>query len=98
LSGITLYLKLVRVGDYEAHELRDDYFQDPHSYFARMREKEAVTAVTLPAGGGRVWMVTRYDDVRGALADPGRRGGRGRPGAAGSGETTLGAFRLDKTA
>jgi cytochrome P450 len=58
------------MGDHEAGELRDDYFQDPYSFFARMRAKEAVTAVRLPAGGERMWMVTRYDDVRGALADP----------------------------
>ena len=70
MIGVALYLKLVHVVDFEANELRDDYFQDPHAYFARMREKEAVTAVTLPDSSNRVWMVTRYDDVRGALADP----------------------------
>jgi cytochrome P450 len=70
LIGVTLYLKLAHVGDFDADELRDDYFQDPHAYFARMREKAAVTPVTLPESSSRVWMVTRYDDVRGALADP----------------------------
>jgi cytochrome P450 len=49
-------------------QLHDDYFQDPQAYFAPMREKTPVTPVTLP-DGSRAWMVTRYDDVRGALAD-----------------------------
>jgi cytochrome P450 len=57
------------MADSTAQQLSDGYFQDPHSYFARMREKEPVTEVKLPEGG-RVWMITRYDDVRGALADP----------------------------
>jgi cytochrome P450 len=69
---IALYLKLAYVADVtdsSAERLRDDYFQNPHAYFARMREKEPVTPVTMPEGGTS-WMVTRYDDVRGALADP----------------------------
>ena len=45
------------------------YFQDPLSYFRRMREEGPVTPVTLPRGE-RAWLVTRYADVRAALADP----------------------------
>jgi cytochrome P450 len=45
------------------------YFQDPLAYFARMREEAPVTQVALP-DGSRVWLVTRYADVRSALADP----------------------------
>ncbi len=72
MSEIALYLKLAVVADSPDspdEQLRNDYFQNPHKYFARMREKEPVTPVVLPEGG-RAWMVTRYDDVRGALADP----------------------------
>jgi cytochrome P450 len=50
-------------------QLPPDYFQDPQRFFARMREEGPVTPVTLPEGN-RVWMVTRYADVRAALADP----------------------------
>jgi cytochrome P450 len=52
-----------------AEQLGADYFQQPLAYFTRMREEQPVTPVTLP-GGGRVWLVTRYGDVRAALADP----------------------------
>jgi cytochrome P450 len=46
-----------------------DYFQHPLAYFTRMREEGPVTPVQLPHGE-RVWLVTRYADVRAALADP----------------------------
>ena len=49
--------------------LGDDYFQRPLAYFARMREEGPVTPVIMP-DGGRAWLVTRYADVRAALADP----------------------------
>jgi cytochrome P450 len=49
--------------------LGDGFFQDPLAYFARMRAEGPVTPVAAP-GGGRTWMVTRYTDVRAALADP----------------------------
>jgi cytochrome P450 len=52
-----------------AEQLGADYFQDPHAHFARMRADGPVTPVTLPNGGDRVWLVTRYADVRAALAD-----------------------------
>ncbi|HEX3957160.1 MAG TPA: cytochrome P450 [Trebonia sp.] len=48
--------------------LQDDYFQDPQRVFALMRESRPVTRVDLPRG--RAWLVTRYTDVRAALADP----------------------------
>ena len=53
----------------QAEQLGANYFQDPLSYFARMRAEGAVTPVTMPEGN-RSWLVTRYDDVRAALADP----------------------------
>ncbi len=46
-----------------------DYFQDPLAYFARMREEGPVRPAVLPHGD-RVWLVTRYAEVRAALADP----------------------------
>jgi cytochrome P450 len=53
-----------------AEMLGADYFQHPNETFARMREEGPVTPVVLPHGNGRVWLVTRYADVRAALADP----------------------------
>ncbi len=52
-----------------ALRLDSDYFQDPLGHFARMREEAPATPVIMP-DGGRVWLVTRYEDVRSALADP----------------------------
>ncbi len=52
-----------------AEQLRDDYFQDPLAAFARMRAKAPVLQVALP-DGSHMWMVTGYEDVRGALAEP----------------------------
>jgi cytochrome P450 len=49
--------------------LGDAYFQDPQAVFARLRATAAVSPVIGPEGG-RTWLVTRYDDVRAALADP----------------------------
>ena len=52
-----------------AEQLDADYYQNPYGYFARMREEGPVTQVVLPHGD-RVWLVTRYADVRAALTDP----------------------------
>jgi cytochrome P450 len=67
----------------------DAYYQDPAGFFARLRESRPVAPVRMP-GYGRVWMVTRYADVRAVLTDPRlardvRRwpgGGRTRPSEA----------------
>ena len=50
-------------------QLGADYFQNPLAYFSRMREEGPVTPVVLPHGE-RAWLVTRYAEVRAALADP----------------------------
>jgi cytochrome P450 len=47
----------------------DAYYQDPAGFFARLRETRPVGPARMP-GYGRVWVVTRYADVRAALADP----------------------------
>jgi cytochrome P450 len=67
----TSYLKLASVTESTAQveQFGPGYFQDPLAYFARMREEAPVTQVALP-DGSRVWLVTRYADVRSALADP----------------------------
>ena len=54
---------------FEPQPLGDGYFQDPLRVFARMREESAVTSVITPEGQ-RAWLITRYEDVRKALADP----------------------------
>lgn len=67
----------------------DAYFQDPAGFFARLREAGPVVPAWMPHYG-RVWIVTRYAEVRAALTDPRlakdvRRwpgGGRSRPSLA----------------
>jgi len=54
----------------EAEHLGPDYFQDPLSYFSRLRERCPVIPVKLPGGDATLWTITRYADVRAALADP----------------------------
>ena len=54
---------------FEPQPLGDGYFQDPLRVFARMREQSPVTSVVTPEGQ-RAWLITRYEDVRKALADP----------------------------
>jgi cytochrome P450 len=58
------------VTDSRAEQLAADYFQHPLAYYARMRAEGPVTPVILPYSNGRLWLVTRYADVRAALADP----------------------------
>ncbi|MFI9009728.1 cytochrome P450 [Actinosynnema sp. NPDC053489] len=48
--------------------LGEDYFADPHAYHARLRREAAASQVVLPRGT-RVWLVTRYEEARLALAD-----------------------------
>lgn len=52
-----------------AEQLGDEYFQNPLAFYTRMRTDGPVKPVILP-GGGRFWLVTRYAEVRAALADP----------------------------
>jgi cytochrome P450 len=52
-----------------AEQFGPDYFQHPLAHFARIREEGPAVPVVLPHGE-RVWLVTRYADVRAALADP----------------------------
>ncbi|MER7015276.1 cytochrome P450 [Saccharopolyspora sp. NPDC000359] len=49
-----------------------EFLQDPHSVYSRLRKECPVQRVVLPAGL-QAWVVTRYDDVRSALANPGLR-------------------------
>ncbi len=47
----------------------DSYYQDPMGLFARLRESRPVAPGRMP-DFGRVWIITRYADVRAALTDP----------------------------
>ncbi len=49
--------------------LDDAYIQDPHTFFERLRREAPACQVVMP-GGLKVWLVTRYDEARAALADP----------------------------
>ncbi|QXV57510.1 cytochrome P450 [Amycolatopsis sp. TNS106] len=45
------------------------FLKDPDAAYAALRTEQSVHRAVLP-DGARVWLVTRYDDVRAALADP----------------------------
>ncbi|MEU7870118.1 cytochrome P450 [Dactylosporangium sp. NPDC049140] len=47
----------------------DALLADPHDFYAKLRESGPAHRVTLP-DGSPVWLLTRYEDVRAALADP----------------------------
>ena len=49
-------------------ELGEEFLQDPHALNRRLRAEGPVRPVVLPRGL-KVWVVTRYPDVRAALAD-----------------------------
>ncbi|ONI88580.1 cytochrome [Saccharothrix sp. ALI-22-I] len=49
--------------------LGEEYYADPHSYHAKLREQAAATEIVLPRGT-KAWLVTRYEEGRLALADP----------------------------
>ncbi|HEY3607753.1 MAG TPA: cytochrome P450 [Pseudonocardiaceae bacterium] len=50
-------------------QLGEEFLQDPHALNERLRAEAPVRPVVLPRGLN-VWLVTRYADVRAALADP----------------------------
>jgi cytochrome P450 len=47
-----------------------EYYQNPYPVFARLREESPVHEFRFHVGDVRMWMVTRYDDVRDVLGDP----------------------------
>ncbi|MEW2493500.1 cytochrome P450 family protein [Streptomyces nodosus] len=47
----------------------DEYTQNPYPIFSTLRSEQPVTMVQTP-DGARAWVITRYEDVRNALADP----------------------------
>lgn len=47
----------------------DTLLSDPHGAYAVLRRSAPAHRLTLP-GGAKVWLVTRYHDVRACLADP----------------------------
>jgi cytochrome P450 len=50
-------------------QLGEEFLQNPHALNHRLRAEGPVRPVVLPRGL-KVWLVTRYADVRAALADP----------------------------
>jgi cytochrome P450 len=55
--------------DSSAVVLGDAFIRDRHTLYERLRHKGPVHAAVMP-DGLRVWMVTRYEDARAALANP----------------------------
>ncbi|GAA0471341.1 cytochrome P450 [Streptomyces sp. NPDC046215] len=51
------------------HQLDADFVQNPYPHLERLREAGPVHRVQLPNGTER-WLITRYDEVMAALADP----------------------------
>ncbi|GAA3384561.1 cytochrome P450 family protein [Cryptosporangium minutisporangium] len=49
--------------------LGPEFYADPHADYAWLREERPVARVITPLGNP-VWLITRYDDARGALTDP----------------------------
>ncbi|WP_061298830.1 cytochrome P450 family protein [Herbidospora cretacea] len=49
--------------------LGDDYLRDPHGVYRALRDEGPAVEVVMP-NGIRMWLITRYDDAREALADP----------------------------
>jgi cytochrome P450 len=49
--------------------LSKEFFADPPKTYEWLRANDPVVPVEVP-GGGRAWLVTRYDDVRAGLSDP----------------------------
>jgi cytochrome P450 len=47
-----------------------EYYLDPYPTFAWLRDNSPVHEFRFPVGDVRMWLVTRYDDVRALLADP----------------------------
>jgi cytochrome P450 len=69
-------------------ELGPEYLNDPHTAHALLRDAYPAAPVVMPRGN-RAWMITGYEDVRAALADPrllkdARKLPGGQPGALGS--------------
>ncbi|MFF4412770.1 cytochrome P450 [Streptosporangium sp. NPDC001559] len=46
-----------------------EYYQDPYPTFAWLRENSPVHEFRFPVGDVRMWIVTRYEDVRTVLSD-----------------------------
>lgn len=46
------------------------FFRDPYPFYALLRDTAPVLPVALPPAGVRVWVVSRYADVRAGFADP----------------------------
>jgi cytochrome P450 len=46
-----------------------DFLSNPYDLFARLRSGPRACQVVMPHGA-KVWMVTRYEDVRTLLSDP----------------------------
>ncbi|MFI0420654.1 cytochrome P450 [Spongiactinospora sp. 9N601] len=46
-----------------------DYLRDPHQVYARLRGQGPV-APTATSRGVKIWLITRYEDVKAAMTDP----------------------------
>jgi cytochrome P450 len=69
LRGHALLLNLAGVSG-TPERFDEGYYQDPQAYFAALRQSRPVAPVSLPGFDSQAWLITRYEDVRAALADP----------------------------
>lgn len=53
----------------EELRLGPEFYADPYPLYAQLRVERPVTRAVTPLGG-HVWLVTKYDEARAALADP----------------------------
>lgn len=51
-------------------DIGDDFFADPHAYYARWREYGPVHHIRSPRTGSTGYVITGYEEARAALADP----------------------------
>jgi cytochrome P450 len=51
-------------------DIGDDFFGNPHAYYARWREYGPVHQIRSPRSGTTGWVVIGYEEARAALADP----------------------------
>lgn len=53
----------------DIRDLGEDFYRDPHPFYAGLRERGPVHRIRIPSGQ-EAWLIVGYEQGRGALADP----------------------------